>query len=274
MRGVSPAPARAVIVAAALFISLLAGTARAEDLVLAPVAEPVPYVLKDVEPDVRGIAPGMGEDAVRAELAKLYPGGRPEATKASVTYVNEGRMFRSKALLAQIAVRQAGAAVQDEMTVYFGLPTSQAPVLGIARRMEFTNGPAAPPVAQLVAQVTEKYGPPAVRRPGTGPGAVTLIWLFGDGKARACGGKKPVCPFVSAAVSIGRLDAYRAAVADGFELMIQVDLNTQVQDPARVKSFRTTLVDNRGAVLSYEAAQIQIIAAVEARPAPGPAPRP
>lgn len=264
-----PVPALKLILAAAL---LLAPTAlRALDLVLAPAAEPVPYVLKDVEPDVRGIAPGMTEDLVRAELTKLYPGARQEVVKASVTYANEGRIFRSKPLLEQISVRQPSAAGEEELTVHFGLPTSGTPVLGLARRMDFALGPATPSMAQLTTQVIGKYGPPAVRRPGAGPGGVTLIWLFGGGKARACGGKAPVCPFIAPAFSIARLDAYRALAGDGFELMIQVDLIGHGADPSRVKSFKTVLADNRGAVQSYEAAQSQIIALVEGAAAPPPA---
>ncbi len=264
-----PVPALKLILAAAL---LLAPTAlRALELVLAPVAEPVPYALKDVEPDVRGIAPGMTEAEVRAELTKLYPGARQEAASASVTYANEGRIFRSKPLLTQISVRQPNATSEDDLTVHFGLPTSRTPVLGLARRMDFALGPATPSMAQLTAQVIAKYGPPAVQRPGVGPGGVTLIWLFGAGKARACGGKAPACPFIAPAFSIARLDAYRALADDGFELMIQVDLIGHGADPARVKSFKTVLADNRGAVLSYEAAQSQIIALVEAAAATPPA---
>ncbi len=261
----SSVPALNILRAGLAAALLLAPTAlRALELVLAPAAEPVPYVLKDVEPDVRGLTPGMSEAEVRAELTKLYPGARQEVASASVTYANEGKIFRSKPLLAQISVRQPSAAGEEDLTVHFGLPTSRTPVLGLARRMDFALSPATPSMAHLTAQVIGKYGPPAVQRPGVGPGGVTLIWLFGGGKPRACGGKAPVCPFIAPAFSIARLDAYRALAADGFELMIQVDLIGHGADPARVKTFKTVLADNRGAVLSYEAAQIQIIASVEA----------
>ena len=259
-----------VILPAIALTLLLAPAAQAQELVLTQAAEPMAYQIKEVEPDVRGIAPGMTETQARAELAKLYPSARPEAVSASVTYADAGRIYRSKPLLAQLSVRQTTAAAEDELTLSFGLPTTGTPVLGLARRMDFPNGPAAPTMAQLTAQVTGKYGPPAVRRPGVGPGGVTLIWLFGAGKGRTCGGKAPACPFISPAFSIARLDAYRALVADGFELMIQVDLIGQGADPARVKSFKTVIADNRGAVQTYEAAQSQIIALLAAAEKAGP----
>lgn len=265
-----PVPALKLMLAAALLLAPAA--LRAQELVLTPVAEPAAYQIKDVEPDVRGIAPGMTEAMARAALGKLYPGARPEAASASVTYANAGRIFRSKPLLEQISVRQPSAAGEEDLTVHFGLPTSGTPVLGLARRMDFALGPATPVMAQLTAQLIGKYGPPAVRRPGVGPGGVTMIWLFGAGTARTCGGKAPACPFIAPAFSIARLDAYRALVADGFELMIQVDLIGHGADPSRVKSFKTVLADNRGAVQTYEAAQSQIVARVEGAAVPAVAP--
>ncbi|WP_029004096.1 hypothetical protein [Azorhizobium doebereinerae] len=244
---------------------LVASPALADELSFEPAGAPSAYAIPDVQPDVRGIAPGMTEAEVRAALAKAYPGVLPDATRANITYVRDGVVFRSRPVLAQVSVLAQTQAGQDELTVNFGLPTTGSPALGIQRRMDFANGPAAPRVAALAAQVIEKYGPPSFERSDARYGGRTLIWLFGGGKAQACGGTKPACPYISASFAIGRLDAYRKAVEDKSELMIQVDLIGHMQDPARVKTFKTTLADNRGAVATYEAAQEQILAVVDGR---------
>ncbi len=248
----------------ALASMLAASPVLAQDITFTATGAPQPYAIANVQPDVRGLAPGMGEAEARAALAKAYPASRIEATKATITYLSDGVAFRSRPVLTQMTAQASGPGTQEEVTLSFGLPTTGSPLLGIQRRVDFGSSAAAPQVAPLVGQLIEKYGPPSFRRGEEAAPVQSLIWVFGAGKVQPCGTKAP-CPAVSATFAIGRLDSYRAAVEEKQDLLIQVDLI--VQAGGRVRSFKTTLADNRGAVASYEAAQSQIVAAVDARAA-------
>ncbi len=242
--------------------TLDAGAAHGQEITFTATGAPQPYVIAHVQPDVRGLAPGMGEAEARAALAKAYPAARIEPTRTAVAYIRDGAIFRSRPVLTQMTMQMSGAGTREEMTLSFGLPTTGSPLLGILRRVDFGSSPGAPQVAPLVGQLIEKYGPPSFRRGDETAPVQSLIWVFGNGKLQPCGTKAP-CPAAMATFAIGRLDSYRAAVEEKQDLLIQVELI--VQPGGRVRSFRTTLADNRGAVETYEAAQSQIVAAVDAR---------
>ncbi|MGU3495002.1 hypothetical protein ACLBXM_13245 [Xanthobacteraceae bacterium A53D] len=243
---------------------LMAGTGRAEDFSFQPVDPPAPYELPGVTPDVRGIAPGMPEAEVRPLLARAFPGGVTPAPQVAVTFMRDGLTVRSRPVPAQTTARSETSSAREDMLLAFGLPTTGSPVLGIQRRVEYLNLTTAPQGEEMVAQLIAKYGPPSAQRADTLRNTVKLVWLFGAGKMQPCGGDRmPLCPYVAANFAIARLEAYRQALEEKHELMIQVDLIAQPQDPMKVRHFRTLLADNRGAVATYAAAEMQMVGAAD-----------
>ncbi|GGF89110.1 hypothetical protein GCM10007301_56290 [Azorhizobium oxalatiphilum] len=245
---------------------LAASPAFPQDFTFQPAPPPAPYDLPGVTPEVRGFTPGMPEAEARAALMKAYPGRVTPAPQVAVTFMRDGMVVRSRPVPAQIMARSETPGAREDIQLTFGLPTTGSPVLGIQRRVEFPNLSAAPRGEELEAQLIEKYGPPSSQRADALRSTVTLVWLYGAGKMQPCGrDRMPLCPYVAANFAIARLEAYRQALEEKHELMIQVDLIAQPQDRARVRSFKTTLADNRGAVATYAAAEMQMLSAADMR---------
>lgn len=249
---------RALLLLACL---IAAHQARAEPVTLKLVAPPAVHHPPGRALDVAGIVPGMSPDEVRAVLAKTY--GDVQAIQENVGFQDQGVDVASQNFVTRMAARRDN----DEVTVWFGTPTTGNAVVEVTRQTNYGNAADAPELTAVRAQLVAKYGPPALDAPAVGTGELKILaWSYQ--------GDKPVaCPAMACrtdltdGLNLADLTNYRRVVKRGFDLTVTGMMLAGIGDSSRAASVIVTVSDTATKLKTAESAMAQMRAAAHPAPA-------
>ena len=225
-----------------------AASASGAAITLKQVAPPAVYKPAGRAVDVLGIAPGMDPEAVRAILTKEY--GAVQVTKDNLGLENQGAVVATQDYVTRMTARKNA----DEITVWFGTPTTGNGVVEISRQTNHFNPATAPELAKVRADLLKKYGPPAFDGPAVGTGEVTLLaWSYGADKPLPC--PRSACRAdVSDGPEVASMPAYQRALRAGRQLTIIATLLASTGSANHASSVVVTVSDVATKLRTLEAA--------------------
>lgn len=243
-------------------ITVLSGTTYVTHYVK-KTAEPIPAVYPGISLDVLGIKPGMNVEAVKRILVSHYKSA-PRAISSKATLVYKTLSLSSQPYVGELVENKDS---NDIMDVWFGSPATGNTVIGIYRRLQFSEN-TAPQISQLIAALDKKYGPETNMGPNNGG---RMRWYFGQHSViRSCSnGSCPSStldpmltdPFVASA---GNPYGGSSASLDHpahYYPRVAADVAPLLADESRAAWVAVSLNDATDGVLSFEEAKKQLHAA-------------
>jgi hypothetical protein len=240
---------------------------KADEMTLVKSGDPIIREYAGHPLDVLGMAPGMSAAEAKKRIAQAYETDPAETMGALVM------RYRSISMSSQDYLSELKASKeQDTMTVYLGTPSTGNVVVGIERKIVYSDPTIAPDAKTLVTQLQSKYGTTSAvieNRP-----LLRMQWVFNASAFSKC--PSYGCVTGLGALNPGALDTYLHAISDGHQVTIQADIQTSPTDQTRVGNLTITVEDvaNKAKTLSEAFKQIQAAAQAaydkEALPQRGP----
>ncbi len=252
-------PALPLLLLAAFTITpaTIAPAARAATATLTQASPPAVYHPAHAI-DVAGISPGMTPAAVSAILGNSF--GPVQVIQENMGLQDQGIDVATQTYTTRITVTKG----VDDVSVWFGTPTTGNAVVEVTHQTIYGNAADAPTIDAARAALTTKYGPAAFDGPAMGTGEVRLLaWSYKGDKPAPC--TASACRAnLADGLSVADMQSYRQAVKQGRELTIIGMLLAGINDPSRVASVVVTFSDTATKLRTLEEALAQMKAA--ARP--------
>ena len=225
--------------------------ALAAELELKQVASPATYTPLGRPVDVLGIAPGMPPAAVNAILVERY--GKVETYQEKL-----GLEYRGTAVFAQLYTTKITAEKNgDRVAVLFGTPTTGNGVVEVSRQTDYFDAKQAPERAQVLGELTTKYGPPAEQPTSPTPQLTIVVWSYSM-KGPALCPRSSCRADVGEGLDINNLQAYQRAARSGHPLAIVASVLSSTADPGRAASVVVRVSDAATKAQTLETAIAQM----------------
>ncbi len=230
----------------------------AADVTLTQAAPPASYKPAARAVDLLGITPGMPPEKVAAVLKDLL--GPVRTYQENLGLEDRGVAVATQAFVTRMVAEKDG----DQVTVWFGTPTTGNGVVEVSRQTNIFDPKRAPDARQVRAELIAKYGPPASDQPAVGSSEVAVLaWSYNGDKLSPC--PRSACRAdVSEGLDVRNMAAYQHAVATGHQLIIVATILTSTDDANRAASVVVTVSDMATKQRTLELAIQQMKAAIAA----------
>lgn len=240
-------------------LGLLASPAGAATFLLREVSKPAIPKLPGRVFDVLGIAPGMDQETVRQILKKEYGEFREQRDTMGIGM--RGVAVESQPFVTTMSAQKGG----DQITVWFGNPTTGGGVVEVSRQTNYFDPAKAPDINQLRAEFAQRFGPPADERAATSSGELVIQdWAFEGTKVVGCK-TFPCASKDLEGLDIKQMEAYQRAVRTGHHLVITTAMLATTTDPRRASTVWVTINDLATKVRTLESAMSQMKSAASSR---------
>ncbi len=235
----------------------VAPSAQAATVTLTQASPPAVY--HPAHPiDVAGITPGMSADRVAGILAPSF--GPVQTVRENMGLQDQGIDVATQ----NYPTRMTATKGTDDISVWFGTPTTGNAVVEATLQTIYNNPAEAPTLEEARAKLIAKYGPPAFDGPVMGTGEVrVLAWSYKGDKPASCTDSSCRADLTDG-LSVTDMPKYQRAVRQGHDLTLIGMLLAGVDDSARTASVVITVSDTATKLRTLDEAIAQMRAA--ARP--------
>ena len=239
--------------------SCLATRAGAASLTLTLTSPPAAYKPGGRAINVLGITPGMTSDAARKVLEKEY--GTVFVNQDNLGLADRGASVATQTFVNRMSANKGA----DQITVWFGTPTTGNGVVEVTRQVSYPSEADAPTLDKVRSDLIADYGKPGTDDRVFNTGEVQLLaWSFKGDKPSAC--LQASCRAdLSEGLDVRNIPAYARAVKAGHELTVVAILLAGISDPSHAAGIVVTMSDAATKMKSLESAITQMRTALGGR---------